>query len=299
MGHKRPFIFYTNGYDIFFWDDERYPPRKAYGFFRREDLNRRRFQKENVRPLSDSLIDTNIAARPYQVKAIRRILETFEMAERKALLVMATGTGKTRVAVVLVDLLMRAKRIKNVLFLVDRKKLRKQVRDSFMELLPDSPRKILSTGDEDLDKRVYFATYPAMNNLYPKYSPAAFDLIIADESHRSIYKKYRGIFQYFDALQVGLTSTPVDFVERNTFGIFNCEQGVPTDHYALEQAIDEEWLVNYRVFDVRTQFQIDGIQPGDLTDDAKEELERQGIDPEDFLIQGTLGLGASCYFKEA
>jgi type I restriction enzyme, R subunit len=165
MGFERPFIFYTNGYEIFFWDDKRYPPRKVYGFFTHDDLERLRFQNRERKDLSISMIDTRIVERPYQIEAIRRTLETFSQGHRKALLVMATGTGKTRVSMALIDVMMRCDWVKRVLFLADRNVLLRQANGAFTEFLPNAPRIRVSSGNCTTDKRVYLATYPAMHGI--------------------------------------------------------------------------------------------------------------------------------------
>ena len=208
-----PFVFYTNGLEIYFWDTEQYPPRKVYGFPTRENLERMLFLRKNEKPLSQELISREITDRPYQIEAIRAVLENLEMGRRKSLLVMATGTGKTRTCVSMIDVLMRTNRIQRVLFLVDRIALRNQALDAFKEFLPNAPvwPKI---GEKEIaaDRRVYAATYPTMLNIIEnkdsKLSPHFFDMIVADESHRSIYNIYKNIFDYFDSIQLALTTSP-------------------------------------------------------------------------------------------
>jgi len=288
-GNQRPFILYTNGYDIFFWDDRRYPPRKVYGFFTKDDLERLRFQDQESKPLSAILINKDIAGRPYQIEAIRRVLEALSNSRRKALLVMATGTGKTRVAMALIDVLMRSNWVKRVLFLADRNELLKQANNAFKEHLPNAPRVRISSKNCPHDKRVYLATYPAMHKLYPKFSPAFFDLIIADESHRSIYKRYKEIFDHFDSYQLGLTATPIDFIERNTFKMFETDDGEPTYAYTLDEAIENDppYLVNFKVLNVRTRFQLEGIKAGQLPTAIQKKLVEEGKDLEEIDFEGT------------
>lgn len=284
----RPFIFYTNGHDIFFWDDTRYPPRKVFGFFDCDDLERLYFQNKERQPLSISLIDQNIAGRPYQIEAIRRVLESFEHKNRrKALIVMATGTGKTRTSMALIDVLMRSNWVKRVLFLADRNALLKQADRAFKDYLPNAPRTRLAKDNCPKDKRVYLSTYPAMHGIYPLMSPGFFDLIIADESHRSIYKRYKEIFDHFDAYQIGLTATPVDFIERNTFKMFESEDGNPTFNYSYEEAVAQKHLVTFKVLSVQSRFQIEGIQSGRLPVSIQKQLIAEGKDLEEIDFEGT------------
>lgn len=289
MGYPRPCIFYTNGHDIFFWDDTRYPPRKIYGFPTRGDLERLRFQNRERQALSSSLIDKNICDRPYQIEAIRRCLETFERGHRKALLVMATGTGKTRVTMALVDVLMRSRWVERILFLSDRNELLKQARNNFKEHLSNAPWTRVSSKNMPTEKRVYLATYPAMHGLYPKISPAFFDMVIADESHRSIYNRYKEILDHFDAYQLGLTATPVEYIDRNTFELFETENQDPTFNYPLEEAVNNNppYLVNFKVLSIQSRFQLEGIKSGQLPRQIQKKLIEEGKDLEEIDFEGT------------
>ena len=215
----RPVIFFTNGMDIFLWDDvQGYPWRKVYGYYSKASLEYLHHQRANKKPLDVVAPDATIAGRLYQLEAIKRVGERFASKFRRALIVQATGTGKTRVAISLCDVLLRAGWAKRVLFLCDRRELRRQADLAFKEHLPKEPRVVVGSGTaKDQDKRIYLATYPAMMEAYENFDVGFFDLIIADESHRSVYNKFRTIFQYFDALQIGLTATPVRFIDRNTY----------------------------------------------------------------------------------
>src|SRR4030095_8812904 len=289
MGSSRPFIFYTNGHKIYFWDDVLYPPRKVYGFFTKDDLERFQFQRKEMQTLSTSLIDTKIIERPYQIEAVRRVLESFSQGHRKSLLVMATGTGKTRVAMALIDVLMRCNWVKRVLFLADRNELLKQARNNFKEHLPHAPWVRISQSNCPPDKRVYLSTYPAMHNLYPTISPGFFDMVIADESHRSIYKRYKEILDHFDAYQLGLTATPVDYIERNTFTLFDAEEGDPTFNYTLEEAVNHKppYLVPFKVLSIQSRFQLEGIKSGQLPVSIQKQLIEEGKDIEEIDFEGT------------
>jgi type I restriction enzyme R subunit len=289
MGHPRPFIFYTNGYDIYFWDDARYPPRKVYGFLTRDDLERLRFQNKERQPLSSALIDRSICDRPYQIEAIRRVLEAFTRGRRKALLIMATGTGKTRVTIALIDVLMRCNWVKRVLFLADRNELLKQARNVFKDHLPNATWTRITSKEPLPDKRVYLSTYPTMHGLYPTISPGFFDMVIADESHRSIYKRYKEILVHFDAYQLGLTATPVEYIDRNTFHLFETETGDPTFNYTLEEAVNNmpPYLVNFKVLSVQSRFQLEGIKAGQLPVQIQKKLIEEGKDIEEIDFEGT------------
>ena len=293
-GGPMPFVFYTNGYEIFFWDTYNYPPRKVFGFPSIADLERMRFLHDHNKILSSELINTDIAGRPYQILAIRSVLERVEKKHRKFLLVMATGTGKTRTCMGLLDVLMRTNRVQKVLFLVDRIVLREQALESFKDHLPNAPV-WPKTGEMKFapDRRIYCTTYPTMLNLIQQedcpLNPHYFDMIIADESHRSIYNVYKNIFDYFDAIQLGLTATPKDAIEHNTFQLFDCEDGLPTFAYSYEEAIENipPYLSDFEVLKLRTKFQQEGINSETIAEAEKKKLLQEGEDPDAFSFEGT------------
>ncbi len=275
---QRPVIFYTNGYDHWFWDDERYPPRSVQGFYTKDELELGIQRRASRKSLVGAQIDTKIVERYYQERAIRRISESFERDnERKALLVMATGAGKTRTVVALVDLLARCNWAKRVLFLADRVALVNQAVGAFKTHLPSSsPVNLVTERNED--GRVYVSTYPTMMGLINditdgkrRFGVGHFDLVVIDEAHRSVYQKYRAIFDYFDSLLIGLTATPKDEVDINTYALFDLERGVPTDYYDLDQAVADGFLVPPRGIDVPVKFQREGIKYDDLSDEEKEQ----------------------------
>jgi type I restriction enzyme R subunit len=280
FGH-RPVIFYTNGFDTWLWDDSQgFPPRKLYGFYSKDSLQHlANYQRHQKKPLDTVEISNQIVDRLYQLEAIKRVSERFTQKHRRALVVQATGTGKTRVAIALTELLIRAGWVKRVLFLCDRKELRKQAKNAFNDFLSEPTRIITSRMKANASERVFLATYPAMQKVFQSFDPGFFDLIIADESHRSIYNVYGDIFQYFDCHQVGLTATPVDFVTRNTFRLFGCEGQLPTSNYDLEQAVEEGYLTPFEVYEHTTQFLRDGIALDGLSPQQIQELEDQGEDP--------------------
>ena len=279
MHGQRPIIFYTNGYKTRMWDDVAYPPRPVAGFYKKYELAsliRRRTQRS---ALDVAQVKDEIAGRYYQKRAIGSISEQFTQSRRKALLVMATGSGKTRVAIALVDLLQRAGWVKRALFLADRVSLVRQAVGAFKAFLPESSPVNLVT-EKDKSGRVYVCTYPTMMGLIDdtkgneaRFSVGHFDLIIIDEAHRSVYQKYGAIFRYFDSLLVGLTATPREQVDRNTYQLFDLEPGMPTDAYELETAVTDEFLVPLRVQQVDLRFPREGIDYDSLSDEEKEQWE--------------------------
>lgn len=286
-GH-RPVIYGTNGYEHWMWDDTTSPPRPVQGFHTRDELELMAQRRTRRKPLASLPIAPGIVERHYQQRAIRRIAETFERDQhRKALVVMATGAGKTRTVIALVDLLMRAGWVKRVLFLADRVALVNQAVNAFKAHLPDAAPVNLVT-DRATEGRVYVSTYPTMMGLINegaggserRFGVGHFDLIVVDEAHRSIYQKYRAIFSYFDALLVGLTATPKDEIDRNTYSLFGLESGVPTDAYGLDDAIAEGYLAPPKAISVPLQFQREGIRYADLSDDEKDQWDALEWDEE-------------------
>lgn len=281
-----PFIFLTNGKEIQFWDRGRYPPRKVAGFYTRDDLERLSHQRRYALALHDIEINPNIAGRDYQHEAIRRVTEGIDAAKRRFLLVMATGTGKTRTTIALVDVLLRAKRVQRVLFLADRRELVRQAMSEFRSHLSNESLARIE-GGETSGARIQFSTYPSMMQVFERLSVGYYDLVIADESHRSIYHRYKAIFDHFDAIQLGLTATPTDYIDHNTFELFDCSDGAPTYYYSYEQAVTDHNLVNYRVLDAQTNFQINGIQGEALPDSLKQMALDQGVELDELNFEGS------------
>ncbi|HLZ74831.1 DEAD/DEAH box helicase family protein [Phenylobacterium sp.] len=278
MTGQRPVIFCSNGYEHWIWDDTRYPPRPIQGFLTKDELELSIRRRTTMRPLASAEIDGTIVERYYQTRAIRRVAEAFEKdRSRRALLVMATGSGKTRMVIALADLLMRANWARRILFLADRQALVNQAVGAFRKFLPDaSPVNLLM--DKNATGRVYVSTYPTMMNLIDKadggerrFGPGHFDLIVIDEAHRSVYRKYGAIFDYFDSLLVGLTATPKDEVDRDTYRLFDLQRGVPTDAYGLDEAVNDGFLVPPVAVSVPLKFQRSGIRYDDLSEDEKEQ----------------------------
>lgn len=279
----RPLIFCTNGFDIEFWDDVLYPPRKIYGYFSKDDVETRLYERKNRKLLEDVEINTDTISRDYQFMALRKTYEAFTSSQRKALVVMATGTGKTRTAMAIIDGLVKSNWVKRVLFLVDRDELRKQADGAFKRYLPNLSRVLINKDTKgDQNKRIYISTYPAMMQAYQLYTPGFFDLIVADESHRSVYNVYGEIFKYFDSFQIGLTATPVNYISRNTFTLFGTEDQNPTFNYDIDDAIEEGHLVPYKVQKVQTQCQDKGIKYASLTPEQKRALDEQVDDASGF-----------------
>lgn len=283
MHGQRPVIFYTNGHDIWVWDDhpgQAYPPRRLYDFYSKGSLQYLVRQRSVRKPFNTVAPKPEILTdRLYQHEALKRICERFETKQRKALAVQATGTGKTRLAIALSDVCMQAGWAKRVLFLCDRRELRKQARNAYNQFL-NAPITILTSASvDDTANQVFVATYPAMLKIYERFDPGFFDLIIADESHRSIYNIYGDLFRYFDSLQLGLTATPVEMVSRSTCHLFDCDFKQPTSNYDLERAVEEGYLVPYEVVKHTTRFLREGIKGHALTPEQVAELEDKGIDP--------------------
>ena len=289
--HQRPVIYYTNGFEIYMWDDVNYPPRKVAGFYTQDELQLLINRRSSKQSLEHIFVDDKITNREYQLEAIKSVCEAFEEGHRKALLVMATGTGKTRTAISIVDVLSDKEWVKNVLFLADRTVLVKQAKNNFVKLLPNmSCCNLLSTVDNPEDSRIVFSTYQTMINAIDStksktgnklFTPGHFDLIIVDEAHRSIYKKYQAIFDYFDGLVVGLTATPRNDVDRNTYRFFEIENDVPTFAYEYERAVKEGYLVDYHTIKTTTDFMDRGIKYNELSEEEKEEYENTFADDED------------------
>ena len=275
---RRPVIFYSNGYEHWLWDDASYPPRPVQGFYKKAELELVIQRRSTRKRLADTPISAAIVERFYQTRAIRRIGEAFERdRERKALVVMATGAGKTRTVIALCDVLMRCNWVKRVLFLADRVALVNQAVGAFKRHLPDASPVNLVT-EKEAEGRVFVSTYPTMMRLIDeardgerRFGVGHFDIVIIDEAHRSVYQKYRAIFDYFDSLLVGLTATPKDEIDRNTYRLFDLENRVPTDAYPLEDAVRDGFLVPPMAVSVPLKFQREGITYDGLTEDEKEE----------------------------
>lgn len=280
---QRPFLFFTNGFETWFWDDTAGVPRRVSGIFSEEDLHRLMLRKQAAKPaLATIPVSDAITNRAYQKEAVRAVCANLERGGRKNLLVMATGTGKTRTAASVVDVLSRGNWITHVLFLADRTALVTQAKNAFREYLPRMSLCSLLDKKDDPNARIVFSTYPTMLNAIDTtkkedgerlFTPAHFDLIIIDESHRSIFKKYRTIFQYFDGVLLGLTATPKTDVDRNTYDFFGLAQEVPTYAYDYGEAIRQHYLVPYYNYEVKTEFLEEGIHYEDLSPEDRERYE--------------------------
>jgi type I restriction enzyme R subunit len=294
LGGELPFCFYTNGLETYFWDLENAPPRKVVGFPTRDDLERFAYIRRNRKPLTQEFINTSIAGRDYQIRAIRSVLEGIEQKKRNFLLVMATGTGKTRTCIAMVDALMRAGHAEKVLFLVDRIALREQALAAFKEHMPNEPR-WPHVGEKLIakDRRVYVATYPTMLNIIrdevQHLSPHFFDFIVVDESHRSIYNTYGDVLDYFKTITLGLTATPTDIIDHNTFQLFHCEDGLPTFAYTFEEAVNNKppYLCNFQVMKIQTKFQMEGISKRTISLEDQKRLILQGKEVEEINFEGS------------
>ena len=282
---RRPEIFYTNGYQHWLWDDAAfsgtgqggYAPREVQGFYTRDELELMIQRRQTRLPLPGAPVDPAIVERYYQTRAIKAVGAAFDARQREALLVMATGSGKTRTVIALVDQLMKANWVKRVLFLADRTALVNQAVNAFKTHLPGVTTVNLVT-EKATDGRVYASTYPTIMNLINdveggqrRFGPGYFDLIVIDEAHRSVYQKYGAIFEWFDSFLVGLTATPKDEVDHNTYRLFHLEDGIPTDAYGLDEAVGDGFLVPPFGVSVGTKFLRQGITYADLSEEEKDE----------------------------
>lgn len=293
---RRPLIYYTNGFDIYFWDDSFYPERELQGFHKKDELQLMIDRRQERKDIRSFKINNRIVERKYQIEAIQRVAEAFARnnadgkltgGARKALLVMATGTGKTRTSIAIVDMLTKCNWAKRVLFLADRNALVTQAKNAFAEFLPDLSSIDLTKEKEDSGTRLVFSTYPTMINKIDQlkseknrfYGAGHFDLVIIDEAHRSVYQKYGAIFQYFDSLLIGLTATPRKEIDRNTYELFDIEDDNPTFAYELDQAVKDKFLVPPKAMSVPVKFLREGIKYSELSEREKQEYEEKFGDP--------------------
>ncbi len=297
MTGQRPIIFYSNGFETFLWDDQFYPEREVQGFYTKDELQLLIDRRGTRRDLRLFEVNLEIAGkgRPYQLEAIKRVAENSVIENqageirgraRQSLLVMATGSGKTRVSAAIVDMFTKCNWAKRVLFLADRNALVTQAKNAFNEHLPHLSAIDLTKEKEDLGTRLVFSTYPTIMNRIDGmgdgerfYGVGHFDVIIIDEAHRSVYQKYKAIFDYFDALLIGLTATPKKDVDHNTYSLFGIEDDNPTFAYELNSAVDEGFLVPPKSVSVPLHFLREGVKYGELSDKEKVQYEEKFGDP--------------------
>jgi len=284
---QRPVIFYSNGFRTWLWDDVNYAPREVFGFYTKDELLMLIQRRTSQKALAIQTINNNITDRPYQHEAIRCVTEALDKKHREALLIMATGTGKTRVAASIIDLLSKANWAKRVLFLADRNALIHQAKVNLNDYLPNLPAVDLTKEKEDESSRIVFSTYQTIINMIDGesdgnnrfYSVGHFDLVIFDEIHRSVYNRYKHIFKYFDGIRIGLTATPKSEADRDTYVLFGMEPNNPTFAYELDQAVNDKWLVPPKAISVPLKFQRSGIKYAELSDEEKLKYEEQFTDP--------------------
>lgn len=300
MYGRRPVMYYSNGFETFLWDDQFYKSaRLVHGFYTKKELQTVMYRRQHRADIRTAVIDTKIAGRAYQLRSIKSIAEHFTGNDkttgkligtnRGALLVLATGTGKTRTSIALSKLLLEANWAKRILFLADRKSLVSQAKGNFVKLLPEHSSVNLLKEKDNPDARFAFSTYGTMMGLIDGskvndkrfYGVGHFDLIIVDEAHRSIYKKYQAIFEYFDALFLGLTATPKNSIDKNTYSIFGLADKSPTDAYTFEEAVTNKHLSPYRSIEVPTKFLREGIKYDELSAEEQEEFEEEILDGEE------------------
>lgn len=282
---RRPVIFLTNGFETRIQDNQ-YPERKVAAIYSKRDLEKL-FNLQTMRTsLKNIVVNKNIAGRWYQEAAVKAVCQSFdEKNRRKALLVMATGSGKTRTVMALCDVLLKHGWVKNILFLADRTSLVTQAKRSFTNLMPDLTLTNLCDGKQNANARCVFSTYQTMMGCIDDikddegklFTCGHFDLLICDEAHRSIYNKYRDIFNYFDAPLVGLTATPKDDIDKNTYEVFELESGVPTYGYELAEAVKDGYLVDFFSVETELKFIEQGIAYDELSDEEKDEYEKTFI----------------------
>lgn len=282
----RPVIYYTNGYEIMMVDGAGYPSRRVFGYYTKDELHSL-IVRRGIRQITDTRIDPKISDRPFIQEAATAVCENYNNKHRKSLIVMATGTGKTRCAISIVDVLQRAEWAKHVLFLADRTELVSQAKDAFEKYLPNSPVCAVSEMQEserDYNARVIISTYPTMLNMIDRekraFGVGKFDLIILDECHRSVYNKYQAILRYFDSLVLGLTATPREQVDASTYELFELPKGEPTYNYGFEKAVAEGFLVDYANFDSTPDLLKTGLSYDDLSDEEKIAYEEAFADDE-------------------
>lgn len=294
MTGQRPIIFYTNGFETHIWDDLFYPERLVSGFYTKDELQYLIERRSTRKDLRQFQVNRDIAGRPYQLEAIKRVAETLVVTRenelkgknREALLVMATGSGKTRVSAAIVDMLTKSNWAKRVLFLADRNALVTQAKNAFKEHLPHLSAIDLTKEKEDNGTRLVFSTYPTIMNRIDNlknddekfYGSGHFDVIIIDEAHRSVYQKYRAIFEYFDSILIGLTATPKKDIDHNTYSLFKIEDDNPTYAYELNQAVQDKFLVPPKAMDVPVKFVHEGIKYSELSEADKLKFEETFLD---------------------
>jgi type I restriction enzyme, R subunit len=284
---QRPVIFYSNGFRSWLWDDVNYAPREVFGFYTKDELQMMIQRRTSQKILATQTINNDITDRPYQHLAIRCVTEELDKKHREALLIMATGTGKTRVSASIIDLLSKANWAKRILFLADRNALIHQAKINLNDYLPNLPAVDLTKEKEDESSRIVFSTYQTIINMIDGeadgnnrfYSVGHFDVIIFDEIHRSVYNRYKHIFKYFDGIRIGLTATPKSETDRDTYALFGMEPNNPTFAYELEQAVNDNWLVPPKAISVPIKFQRSGIKYAELSEEEKQAYEEQFTDP--------------------
>lgn len=295
----RPVVFLTNGFDMRIIDNQ-YPERKVAAFYSKRDLEKLFNLQRTRSSLQNIRVDKNIADRYYQEAAIKSVCEGFgKKNRRKTLLVMATGSGKTRTVIALCKVLLEQGWVKNILFLADRTSLVTQAKRNFVNLLPSLSVTNLSEEKDNYAAHCVFSTYQTMMNCIDEvsdnegklFTAGHFDLVICDEAHRSIYNKYKEIFNYFDAPLVGLTATPKDEIDKNTYEVFELENGVPTYGYELAQAVKDGYLVDFISVETTLKFIENGIVYDDLSD-ADKQLYEETFEDEDGVMPENISSSA-------
>ena len=286
----RPVIFYTNGFETYLWDDMNSAPRVVSGMFPQKDINAMIERRYIKKPVSSVHINEDITDRWYQLRAVTKCCENYEKGMRKCLLVMATGTGKTRTAASVVDVMTHSQQMGRVLFLADRRELVRQAKNAFSRYIPDTTSCNLLLNKDERNANIIFSTYATILNAIDTmknsdgsrfFSPGHFDLIVIDEAHRSIFNKYKAIFEYFDACLLGLTATPKKTVHQSTYEFFDMKNNMPTDVYEYEEAVNKDHvLVPFYLIETATQIPDDGITYENLDEEEREAYEDEFCEDE-------------------
>ena len=287
-------IFLTNGKKWYLKERE-YPTREISEPFSQEDLKRRLLDLSlNKRNLSELEVNTKIVDRSKSVEIAKRVLDHFQSGKRSALINMATGTGKTRVAMALIDALVRGNYVRNVLFIVDRIALGKQAYGvGFQKFFASTPSCLLNEQEFTKNKRFYVSTVQTLmakrkegGFYFQDFGSGFFDLIIYDEAHRSYYDRQNLVMKYFDSLKIGLTATPSKTEDKNTYDLFECARGEPTVGYGYNDAVTDGVLVPYDALIIETKVLQLGIKGMELDKDLKTALIKQDEDPDHFEVPG-------------
>jgi len=272
-----PFIFLTNGDLIYFWDYQNDDARIVNSFFSRRDLERLIEMRSTRKPLATIEIPEyyirqgeSREVRPYQQEAMRALDQAVELGKRRFLIELPTGTGKTDLVCLYLKRLIQAGRAERILFLVDREQLAKQALEAIQDILNQYSSYWLRPGMARQEQQITVCLLQTMISRYTEYTSGYFDVVIADECHRSIYGAWQTTLTHFDAFHIGLTATPSAFIERNTFQFYQCRDGQPDFAYPIQNAFRDGYLVPYKFATGITVLLAKGAEVDDETYDPVE-----------------------------